>query len=186
MKRLLPLVLVVAACSSGGLTAEAEIAAATFVAEFTPSQVDVVDRDRLGSVGGEEDRLDVLQLSTEAHLISLYPSTPVPEPFQFVRDPLSSGAVAPMLEADRLVAVVYPLIDPTPGGRVLRGSLIALDDSGMVVGTDWDEASDAAVTELIAWGAETGRTPAETIELAVRGLAGSSDPDAETAATFLR
>ena len=176
----------VVACGSSGEAAEAELAAATFLVEVASDDLEVVDRDRLANTG-EENRLDVLRPGGAMEIVTIHSGTPVPEPFEFVRDPLSSGGIDPVLaESERLIAVIFPLIDPTPGGRVLTGSLIGFGPGGNLVHTDWDDGSFEAVGELLAWGADQGLGPLQTLELAARGLGGSTDPDATTAATFLR
>lgn len=189
MKRAMALVTVVSllsACGSSGGAAEAELAASTFLVEVAAADLEVVGRDRLANTG-EENRLDVLRPGGSMEIVTIHSGTPLPEPFEFVRDPLSSGGIDPVLaESERLIAVLFPLIDPTPGGRVLTGSLIGFGPGGNLVYTDWDEGSFDAVSELLAWGAEQGFEPLESLELAVRGLGGSTDANATTAANFLR
>lgn len=186
MKRLALVALALGACG-GGLAAEGEIAAATFLVDVDAADLEVVGRDRLAAGSGDEDRLDVLRPTPDAEIRSLYRSTPMPNPFEFVRDPLSAGGVDVFLEsADRIVAVVYPLIDSTPGGRVLAATLVALDSEGEVVATDWDDDSDAAVAALVDWGAAQGFDVLETLELAFRGLGGDESVPAQTAADFFR
>ncbi len=179
--------LVVGACGGGSSGVELEVAAATFIASAPADQVEVVARDRLAVGAGDEDRLDVLRMPASADLIVVYPSSSVPEPFEFLRNPLLSGGVTPVLEsADQIVAVVYPLLDVSPGGRSLSGVLIAIGPDGAVVGTDWDNKGDAAVADLVAWGAERGIDAPGALRLAVAGLTGDDSPDARTAADFLR
>jgi hypothetical protein len=179
--------LVVGACGGGSSGVEIEVAAATFIVSAPADQVEIVGRDRLAVGAGDEDRLDVLRLPESAEIIVVYPSSSVPEPFEFLRNPLLAGGVIPVLEsADQIVAVVYPLLDMTPGGRFLSGVLIAIGPDGTVVGTDWDNNGDAAVAELVAWGAERGIDAPGALRLAVAGLTGDDSPDARTAADFLR
>lgn len=189
MKRalaLLSVVSVLAACSSGSGAAEAELGASTFLVEVAAADLEVVGRDRLANTG-EENRLDVLRPGGSMEIVTIHSGTPVPDPFEFVRDPLSSGGIDPVLAgSERLIAVLFPLIDTTPGGRVLTGSLIGFGPGGNLAHTDWDDGSFEAVSELLAWGAEQGFEPLGTLELAVRGLGGSTDPNAATAADFLR
>ena len=189
MKRataLLSVVSLLAACGSGGGAAEAELAASTFLVEFATADLEVVGRDRLADTG-EENRLDVLRPGGTMEIVPIHSGTPIPDPFEFVRDPLSSGGIDSVLsETESVIAVLFPLIDPTPGGRVLTGSLIGFGSGGNLVYTDWDDGSFEAVSELLAWGAEQGLEPLETLELAVRGLGGSTIADATTAANFLR
>jgi hypothetical protein len=178
---------VVAACGGGSSGIETEVAAATFIVSAPADEVEIVGRDRLAIGSGDEDRLDVLRLPDSADIIAVYDSTPTPEPFEFLRNPLLAGGVIPVLEsADQIVAVVYPLLDMTPGGRLLAGVLIAIGPDGTVVGTDWDDRGDAAVAELVAWGAERGIDAPAALRLAVAGLTGDDSPDARTAADFLR
>lgn len=186
MKRFVILAVAVAACGGGSGAAEGAIAASTFLVSVDADGLEVAGRDRLAG-GGDEARLDVLAPDATAEIVSLYPSTPVPEPFEFVRDPLSSGGIETLLaSADTVVAVIYPLIDRTPDGRVLTGSLIAVGADGTVVGTDWGDDSDAAVAALVAWGSEQGMSAFQSIELAARGLGGDDSSDSQTAADFLR
>ncbi|HVR33275.1 MAG TPA: hypothetical protein VMS74_11295 [Acidimicrobiia bacterium] len=186
MRRLLAAGLVLGACGGGGIAAEAGIAAATFLVDVPADELEIGGRDRPAGTG-DEDRLDVLLPGLSAEIVAIYPSTPRPEPFEFVRDPLSAGGVERLLDgADRVVAVVYPLVDRTPGGRVLTGSLIVVSAEGAVIATDWDDASDQAIRNLVEWGRGVDLTALQTIELAVRGLAGSDSSDAQTAADFLR
>lgn len=183
---LLSVVSLLAACGSGGGAAEAELAASTFLVEVAATDLEVVGRDRLANTG-EENRLDVLRPVGDMEIVTVHSGTPVPDPFEFVRDPLSSGGIDPVLaESDRLIAVLFPLIDTTPGGRVLTGSLIGFGPGGNLVYTDWDDGSFESVSELLAWGADQGLDPLQSFELAVRGLGGSTDPDATAAADFLR
>lgn len=177
---------VLVACGSSGGAAEAELAASTFLVEVASADLAVVDRDRLAGTG-EENRLDVLRPGGSMEIVTIHSGTPVPEPFEFVRDPLSSGGIDPVLaESERLIVVIVPLIDSTPGGRVLSGSLIGFGPGGNLVHTDWDDGSYEGVSNLLAWGADQGIDPLGALELAVLGLGGSTDPNATTAATFLR
>ncbi len=179
--------LVLAACGGGSSGVEIEVAAATFIVSAPADQVEIVGRDRLAVGAGDEDRLDVLRMPDSAEILVVYPSSSVPEPFEFLRNPLLAGGVIPVLEsADQIVAVVYPLLDMTPGGRFLAGVLIAIGPDGTVVGTDWDSKGGAAVAELVAWGAERGIDAPGALRLAVAGLTGDDSPDARTAADFLR
>lgn len=179
-------VLLVACGGSSGGAAEPELAAATFLVEVDSESMTVTGRDRLAGTG-DENRLDVLRPDGEMRIVTIHSGTPVPEPFEFVRDPLGPGPVQPLLDStDRVVAVVYPLIDRTPGGRVLAASLIGLGAGGNLVHSDWDEASFEALSALFAWGGDQGLDPLAALEQAVRGLGGSSDPTATTAAAFLR
>ena len=185
MRRLLvlaPLALVTA-CGGPG-AAQGELAAATFLVEVPAADVEIVGGDRLVN-SGTEDRLDVLRPGGEMTIVPIHPDTPIPEPFEFVRDPLSSGPVLPLLEgAERVIAVINPLIDRTPGGRVLTGSILAFGPGGNLVGADWDEADRVRLAELLAWGSERGLDPLLAIEFAVRGLGGSGGEDAAAAASF--
>ncbi|HSJ28979.1 MAG TPA: hypothetical protein VLB67_12290 [Acidimicrobiia bacterium] len=177
--------LVATGCGASGASAEGEMAAATFLVEASAGGVVVAGNDRFANTG-DENRLDVIVPGEGATVLAIHPSTPVPEPFAFVRDPLRAGGVETVLaSADTIVAVVLPLIDRTPGGRVLVGSLIALDGRGEVVGTDYDDVSDQAIAALVRWGSEQGLTPLESLHLAVRGLGGDDDERAQEAAAFL-
>ena len=187
MKRWVPLaaVVLVAACGGSG-AAEGELSAATFLVDVAAGDVEIVGRDRLAN-SGTEDRLDVLRPGGEMTIVPIHSNTPLPEPFEFVRDPLSAGPVEPLLDdAERVIAVIYPLVDRTPGGRVLAGSLVSFGPGGNLVGVDWDDDDRTRLADLLAWGAERGFGLLGTIELAVRGLGGDDGADAQTAAGFFQ
>lgn len=190
MRPLAPLVvlaLAVAGCGGGTSAVADEVAAATFLVDMPASGLVSVERDRPASSSGAENRLDVIRPEDFDRLV-VYASTPIPEPFEFVRDPLSAGGLDAFLAGvDRVLAVVYPLIEPTPGGRVLSGVLIGLDRSGRVVRTDWNDDGDARITALLEWGHGRGLTVLDTLELAVWGLGGlEPSPEADEAAGFLQ
>ena len=185
MKRWVPLCVLVLATACGGPgAAQGELSAATFLVEFGANEVEVVGRDRLVN-SGTEDRIDVLRPGGDMTIVPIHPNTPLPEPFEFVRDPLSAGPVDPLLDdAERLIAVINPLVDRTPGGRVLAGSLITFSPGGNLVHSDWDDDDRTRLADLLAWGAEEGLDPLATIELAVRGLGGEDGSRAQTAASY--
>lgn len=191
MKRLaMSMVLLAGLSACGGAPAvQGEMAAATFLVEVATADLEVVGRDRLATAGGSEDRLEVLRPSAAMTIVPIHSSTPVPDPFEFVRDPLSTGAAGPVLEgSERVIIVLHPLIDATPGGRVLAGSLIGFGSGGNVVQTDWDADGDQRIADLLAWGADRGLQPLQTLELAVRGLGqtGGLPAGADEAGDFLR
>ena len=182
---MLPSILLLAACGGAG-AAEGELSAATFLVEFASDDVEIVGQDRLVN-SGTEDRLDVLRPGGDMTLVPIHSNTPVPEPFEFVRDPLSAGPVDPLLDdAERVVAVINPLIDRTPGGRVLAGSLITFGPGGNLLGVDWEDDDRTRLVDLLAWGAERGLDALATIEFAVRGLGGDDGSEAQAAAGFFR
>lgn len=179
----LSVVVLVAACGGSG-AAQGELSAATFLVDFSASEAEIVGRDRLVN-SGTEDRLDVLRPGGDMTIVPIYSNTPMPEPFEFVRDPLSAGPVEPLLDdAERVIAVINPLIDRTPGGRVLAGSIITFGPGGNLLGVDWDDDDRTRLADLLAWGAEQGLDPLASIELAVRGLGGDDGPEAQTAASY--
>ncbi|MEX1006036.1 MAG: hypothetical protein WD990_13920 [Acidimicrobiia bacterium] len=185
MRRLAPLtvLLLVAACGGSG-AAQGELSAATFLVEVGADDVEIVGRDRLVN-SGTEDRLDVLRPGGDMTIVPIHPNTPVPEPFEFVRDPLSAGSIVPLLDdAERVIAVINPLIDRTPGGRVLAGSIITFGPGGNLLHADWDDDDRTRLADLLAWGAERGLDSLATIELAVRGLGGDDGSEAQTAASY--
>jgi hypothetical protein len=187
-RSLLPvLALSVAACGGGPSLFEGEMAAATIVVAMTAADAELVARDRYAVGSGDEDRLDVIRVGGAASVRPIYDSVPVPDPFEFVRDPLTAGPAAPVLDsATQIIVVLYPLVDRTPGGRVLSGSLIALGPDGSLLGADWDDDADRRVEALLAWAASRGIEPARAVELAIRGLGGDESADAQQAAGFVR
>lgn len=176
----------VAACGGGGTSeVEAELAAATFVVEFPASSAVSIGKDRAATASEIENRLDVIQPGADAVIESIYDTDP-PAPFEFVRDPLDTGSLVAFVEgADRVVAVLYPLINPTPNGRVLSGRLVAVDPDGSVLRTDFDDDGDAAVADLVDWGRELGIEPGRALALAVDGINGRGDARADEAASVL-
>jgi hypothetical protein len=187
MRRLVPLsvFVLVAACGGPG-AAQGELSAATFLVDFAADEVEIVGRDRLVN-SGTEDRLDVLRPGGDMTIVPIHSNTPVPEPFEFVRDPLSAGPVVPLLDdAERVIAVIFPLVDRTPGGRVLAGSVITFGPGGNLLGADWDDDDRNRLADLLAWGAEQGLDPLATIERAIQGLGGGEGSEAQSAAGFFR
>jgi hypothetical protein len=187
MTRLVPLSLLVllAACAGPGV-AEGELSAATFLVGVAADDIEVVGADRLVN-SGTEDRIDVLRPGGDMTIVPIHSNTPVPEPFEFVRDPLSAGPVVPLLDdAEQVIAVIYPLVDRTPGGRVLAGSIITFGPGGTLLHADWGEDDRTRLVDLIAWGAERGLDPLAAVEFAVRGLGGDDGSEAQTAASFFR
>lgn len=179
--------LTLAACGGPNPIA-GDLAAATFVVSFPSTGAEVVAHDRIANTTETENRLDVIRPSGDPLVISpVYASTPQPDPFEFIRNPLTKGSLAAFLEGTTtVVAVVYPLVDPTPNGRVLAASLIGLDASGQVVLTDWDAEGDRRITALMAWGAEQGLSPVDTIQKAIAGLnEPGADPIADEAADLV-
>lgn len=189
MKSAAVLMAVIVTACGGTSAVEGELAAATFLVEAQSADVEVVGNDRIAAAGGTEERLEVVRPSRSMTIVSIHSGTPVPEPFEFVRDPLATGGVTPVLEgSERVIAVLHPLVDPTPGGRVLAGSLIAFGPGGNLVHTDWDDEEASRVSDLLAWGADRGLDPLESLELAVRGLGavGEIPAEANEAADFFR
>lgn len=180
---LLSVLVLVAACAGPG-AAQGELSATTFLVDFGANEVEVVGRDRLEN-SGTEDRLDVLRPGGGMTIVPIHPTTPVPEPFEFVRDPLSAGPVEPLLDdAERVIAVINPLVDRTPGGRVLAGSIVTFGPGGNLLHVDWDDDDRTRLADLLAWGTEKGLDPLATIELAVRGLGGDDGSEAQVAASY--
>ena len=171
------------ACGGGPNGVVADVSAATFVASFPASEATAVASDRLANTSETENRLDVIRPGGDLAVSPVYASLQAPDPFEFVRDPLTAGSLlAFVASATTVVAVTYPLVDPTPNGRVLAGRLIALDATGKVVATDWDDVGDARITALVAWGADHDLTPVDTIQKAIAGLNDPGDPLSDEAA----
>jgi hypothetical protein len=89
---LMAVVATVAACGGGTNAAESEMAAATFLVDFVADDLVLAGRDRLAGTG-EENRLDVLRPAGEFEIVPIHAGTPVPDPFEFVRDPLAPGGI---------------------------------------------------------------------------------------------
>lgn len=185
MRRTVPLLAfaLVVACGGSG-AAQGELSAATFLVDVAADEVEIIGRDRLVN-SGTEDRLDVLRPGGAMTIVPIHPNTPVPEPFEFVRDPVSAGPVDPLLDdAERVIAVINPLVDRTPGGRVLAGSIMTFGPGGNLLHVDWDDDDRTRLADLLAWGGERGLDPLATLELAIRGLGGSDGSEAQTAASY--
>lgn len=187
MRRLvLPLVCALVACGGSGQSdVEGELAAATFVVEFPASEAVSSAKDRLANTSEIENRLDVIRPSTPS-TEAVFDTDP-PVPFEFVRDPLNSGSLPAFVQgAERVIAILHPLINPTPNGRVLSGRLVAFDASGVVLRTDFDDDGDARVDALVEWGAGIGVSALEALALAADGLNDRGDDLAAAAAAVLR
>ena len=111
-------------------------------------------------------------------------SAPRDDVIEFVRNPVSRGALANVLDpADSLVVILIPLLDPTRDFRVdFDAFFIALDESGAVVASDYSETTTERLDELFDLGRGSGLEPAEMLALTARAINAESPTGLESEA----
>lgn len=163
-------VLLLVACGGEGGTLRSDLLAATAVMGAPVDALVMEGRDISGDVidpVNAQPRLEVFRL-VSGDVVFLQGATAPAGDLIFSRDPLAQGPSAPLLaQASTVVAVIRPLITPTVGGVVFDAWLIALDESGRVVASDWDGAEHETLVRLLA----SGEDPLEILAVAVEALA---------------
>lgn len=170
-------------CGGRSDTLEGDLAAASEIIQAPVGAVEPVARDRYGFTSpSSEATLDVFEV--DASLVDRFEvfDAPRADPIEFVRNPLSLGAVANVLDpADSLVVILIPLIDPTRDFRVgFDAFFIALDGSGSVVATDYPEETGDRLGRLFEFGRAEGYEPAEILAIAAQGV--NADPPSQVEA----
>lgn len=175
------------ACGGRSDTLEGDLAAASEIIQAPAAAVEPVARDRYGFTNpNSEATLDVFEVDASlADRFEVF-EAPRADPIEFVRNPLSLGAVANVLEpADALVVILIPLIDPTRDFHVGFDALfIALDGSGSVVATDYPEDTGDRLDRLFEFGRSEGYDPAEILAIAAQGV--NADPPSQLEAEAVR
>jgi len=95
---------------------------------------------------------------------------------EFVRNPVSLGALANVLDpAETVVVILIPLLDPTRDFWVdFDAFFISLDSAGSVVAGDYPDSTIDRLDELFEFGREEGRQAAEILAIAAQGV--NADP----------
>ncbi len=162
------IVVLLAGCGGGGDDLAGELTGAVAVVSAPSGSVTFVGRDVAGTAVAQEAeaRLEVLEVVPGAADVRT-PYGPVPgltEPIRVVRDPLGrSGIDAVLPQGDRVLMVVFTLLDPTRGG-VEFGARLVMMDGGSVVAADWSEAATERLAALLDGTADPGSVLAETVE----------------------
>ena len=164
-------------CGGRTDTLETDLAAASEIIEVPAAAVQPVARDRYGFTSpNSEATLDVFEVDASlADRFDVF-EAPRADLIEFVRNPVSLGALANVLgPADTVVVILIPLLDPTRDFRVgFDAFFIALDPSGTVVATDYPEETGDRLDRLFEFGRAEGYEPAEVLALAARGV--NADP----------
>ncbi len=163
-------VFLLVACGGEGGTLRSDLLAATAVMAAPAAELVMEGRDISGDVidpVNAQPRLEVFRL-VFGDVVFLQGATAPAGDLVFSRDPLAQGPSDPLLaQASTVVAVIRPLITPTVGGVVFDAWLIALDEGGRVVASDWDGAEHETLVRLLA----SGEDPLEILAAAVEALA---------------
>lgn len=188
MRRLLAIAMVtglVAACGAETDSIEGDLAAASEVIEAPAAAMEPVGRDRYGFTSANaEATIDVFEVeAADASRFEVF-SAPRDDVIEFVRNPVSRGALANVLDpADSLVVILIPLLDPTRDFRVdFDAFFIALDESGAVVASDYSETTTERLDELFDLGRGSGLEPAEMLALTARAINAESPTGLESEA----
>lgn len=169
----LALIALLAACGGPSDTLEGDLAAASEIIQLPAAAAEPIGRDRYGFTNpSSEATIDVFSVDASvAQRFEVF-DAPRADPIEFVRNPVSLGALANVLDpADTLVVILIPLIDPTRDFSVdFDGFLIALDSTGTVVATDYPDDTGQRLDQLFEFGRSEGREPAEILAIAARGV----------------
>ena len=161
------------ACGGRSDTLEGDLAAASEIIEVRAAAVEPVARDRYGFTSpNSEATLDVFEVDASlAERFEVF-EAPRSDPIEFVRNPVSLGALANVLDvADSLVVILIPLIDETRDFRVgFDAFFIALDATGRVVATDYPDDTGGRLEQLFEFGRIEGYGPAEILRVAAVGV----------------
>lgn len=165
------------ACGGPSDTLEGDLAAASEIIQIPASAAEPVARDRYGFTNPDsEATLDVFEVdASTAQRFDVF-DAPRADPIEFVRNPVSRGASANVLEpAETVVVILIPLIDPTRDfGVGFDAFFVSLDAAGSVVASDYPDDTGERLQQLFEFGRSEGHQPAEILAIAARGL--NADP----------
>jgi hypothetical protein len=165
------------ACGGPSDTLEGDLAAASEIIQVPAAAVEPVARDRYGFTNpSSEPTLDVFEVgASRAERFEVF-EAPRADPIEFVRNPVSLGALANVLDpADTVVVILIPLIDPTRDFRIAFDAFfVSIDGSGSVVAADYTDDTRDRLNELFEFGRNEGYRPAEILAIAARGV--NADP----------
>ena len=163
------------AASCGGLsdTIETDLAAASEIIEIPVAAAEPIGRDRYGFTNpNSEATIDVFEV--DAALASRFAvfEAPRADVIEFVRNPVSLGALANVLDpAETIVVILIPLLDPTRDfGIDFDAFFVSLDGAGSVVAADYPEATIERLDGLFDFGRDGGYQPAEILAIAAQGV----------------
>lgn len=167
----------ISACGGLSDSLEGDLAAASEVIEVPVTAIEPVARDRYGFTSpNSEATLDVFEV--DASLAARFEvfEAPRADPIEFVRNPVSLGSLANVLDpAETVVVILIPLIDPTRDFRVdFDGFFISLDAAGRVVAADYPDDTAERLDDLFEFGRQEGYQPAEILAVAAHGV--NADP----------
>jgi hypothetical protein len=168
---------VVPACGGPSDTLEGDLAAASEIIQVPAEAAEPVARDRYGFTNpSSEPTLDVFEVGASAAQRFEVFDAPRADPIEFVRNPVSLGALASVLDpADTVVVILIPLIDPTRDfGIGFDAFFVSLDGAGSVVAADYPEDARNRLDELFEFGRGEGLQPAEILAIAAQGV--NADP----------
>jgi hypothetical protein len=170
---MLAVVGLLAACGGLSDSLEGDLGAASEVIQVPAEAVEPVARDRYGFTSpNSEATLDVFAVdASSAQRFDVF-EAPRADPIDFVRNPVSLGALANVLDpAETVVVILIPLIDPTQDlGVGFDGFFIALDGAGTVVAADYPEETVERLDQLFEFGRSEGLQPAEILAIAAQGV----------------
>ncbi len=173
----LALIGLLVACGGPSDTLEGDLAAASEIIEVPAAAAEPVARDRYGFTNpNSEPTLDVFEVEASvAERFDVF-EAPRADPIEFVRNPVSLGALANVLDpAETVVVILIPLIDPTRDfGVGFDAFFVSLDPSGGVVAADYPEDAVERLDQLFEFGRTEGYEPAEILAIAAQGV--NADP----------
>lgn len=184
----LALIALLAACGGPSDTLEGDLAAASEIIAIPVSQAEPIGRDRYGFTNpSSEATIDVFSVDASAAERFEVFDAPRGDPIEFVRNPVSLGALANVLDpADTLVVILIPLIDPTRDfGVDFDGFMIALDSTGAVVAADYPDDTQERLEQLFAFGRDEGHEPADILAIAAIGVNAAEPTTVESEAVSI-
>ena len=165
------------ACGGRSDTLEGDLAAASEIIQVPAAAVEPVALDRYGFTSpNAEATIDVFEVDASlAERFEVF-EAPRADPIEFVRNPVSLGALANVLDpAETIVVILIPLIDVTRDFRVgFDAFFISLDPAGGVVASDYSEDTGDRLDQLFEFGRAEGYEPAEILAVAAQGV--NADP----------
>ncbi len=173
----LTVAVLVTACGGPSDTLEGDLAAASEVIQVPAAAVEPVARDRYGFTNSNsEATLDVFEVDASVTDRFDVFEAPRADPIEFVRNPVSLGALANVLDpAETVVVILIPLIDPTRDFRIAFDAFfVSLDSTGSVVAADYPDDAKGRLDDLFEFGRTEGYEPAEILAIAAKGV--NADP----------
>ena len=165
------------ACGGRSDSLEGDLGAASEILQVPATALEPVARDRYGFTSpNSEPTIDVFEVdATQAQRFDVF-EAPRSDPIEFVRNPVSLGALANVLDpAETMVVILIPLIDQTQDfGVGFDAFFISLDATGRVVASDYPDDTGDLLGRLFEFGRAEGYQPAEILAIAAKGV--NADP----------